>query len=73
MIEQHYRPAEVARRLSLSEDAILRACKTGALRSLVPPNGRARLIPESAVLEWLQNGEQARNVPASVIEMRRAG
>lgn len=72
MIERHYRPAELAQLLGLSEDTIIRYCKLGTLRATRPGGGRFWLIPESAAAEWLRRGEQGSNVQASVSDLRRA-
>lgn len=71
MIERHYRPVEVGELVGMSADTIQRYCKAGAIRHVRPPGGRAILIPESAVAEWLQAGERPSNLPGPVPPLRR--
>jgi excisionase family DNA binding protein len=69
VFEQHYTPAEVAERLAISESTVLRACRDNKLKSFVVPGGRARRIPESAVLAWLEQGSSRRVAGGRVVAL----
>lgn len=60
-LEQHLSPETVAQRLSVSLDTVYRLCQRKQIASYQV--GRRRIIPESAIIEYLGHGK--------VVELRR--
>lgn len=66
-LEQHFTPEQVAQSLGVSLESIYRLCMSGEIRSYRPRSLARRLIPQSAVKEFL-NGEGAETTLAQVHE-----
>jgi excisionase family DNA binding protein len=54
-LEQHYRPEAAAARLGLAVKTLYKLVAAGEIRPVVKPSRRVLLIPESALVRWVDS------------------